>query len=103
MFRQKNGFLALFEEVPRPALTGNEEDDIMNLTNEYTKILEKHTELDTQPVLVEGDKNDPKYRPMVLNGHHRTQAYIEAGRKDIPVVYINKTLKQIYDREKTKK
>ena len=84
-----------------------EEVKTMSDSPEYVsairKILEKHTELDTQPVLVEGDKNDPKYRPMVLNGHHRTQAYIEAGRKDIPVVYINKTLKQIYDREKTKK
>jgi len=42
MIREKGHFRAVFEEVPRPALTGDEEKDIQNYTAAYTKVLEKY-------------------------------------------------------------
>lgn len=43
MFREKNGFRARFEEVPRPVPSGVENTDILNYTQEYTRLLEKYT------------------------------------------------------------
>jgi KDO2-lipid IV(A) lauroyltransferase len=42
MIRENGRFRAVFEEVPRPAPTGDEEKDIQNYTAAYTKVLEKY-------------------------------------------------------------
>ena len=49
------------------------------------------------PVLVEGSPFDKKYRPMVVDGHHRTIAYKELGIKEIPAFLTNKTLSNFWD------
>ena len=47
----------------------------------YTKILKDDPEYHTDPITVVGTPTE--YR--VIDGHHRTQAYKDAGRKEIPV------------------
>jgi hypothetical protein len=48
------------------------------------------------PVLVEGSPYDKKYRPMVLDGHHRTIAALNENASSIPVFFTNKTLNEIW-------
>ena len=47
------------------------------------------------PVLVRGLPTDPKYRPQVLDGHHRTAAALQAGAT-IPVIYNTDTLAELW-------
>jgi Kdo2-lipid IVA lauroyltransferase/acyltransferase len=43
MIRENGHFRAVFEEVPRPAPSGNEEKDVHDYTQAYTSMLEKYT------------------------------------------------------------
>ncbi|MCX5778019.1 MAG: lysophospholipid acyltransferase family protein [Elusimicrobia bacterium] len=45
MFRSGNKFKAVFETVPRPAPSGNEENDIQTYTAAFTAILERNTRI----------------------------------------------------------
>ena len=47
----------------------------------YTKMLKNNPKTDTDPITVVGTPSE--YR--VIDGHHRTQAYKDAGRKEMPV------------------
>jgi len=52
---------------------------------------------DIPPILVEGSHLDKKYRPMVVDGHHRTIANLKENVSEVPLFFTNKTLKQIWD------
>ena len=52
------------------------------------------------PVLVRGTLDDKKYRPQVIDGHHRTAAAIDAGR-GVPVTYDLDTLIKIWKEQKS--
>jgi hypothetical protein len=49
-----------------------------------------------EPVLVQGMPDDKKFRPQVLDGHHRTIAAYREGLKTVPGWFDNGTLKQIH-------
>lgn len=51
------------------------------------------------PVIVEGLKDDPKYRQQVLDGHHRTKAY-QLAHKLIPVIYTLETLIEFWHKQR---
>lgn len=48
------------------------------------------------PILVKGSPEDKKYRPMVLDGHHRVIAAYRAGVKTIHGWLDDETLKEIH-------
>jgi hypothetical protein len=61
---------------------------------EVQSVIQKNEPL--PPILVEGSPYDTKYRPMVLDGHHRTIAALNENASSIPVFFTNKTLNEIW-------
>lgn len=51
------------------------------------------------PVLVNGTDDDFGLRPQVIDGHHRTAAYMNAGKDEVPVVYDIWTLIDVWGKE----
>lgn len=50
-----------------------------------------------EPIIVRGRKDHPKFRPMVIDGHHRAYAHKE-GNGSIPVRYDRETLINIWNK-----
>jgi len=49
------------------------------------------------PVILRGTPDDPGFRPMVMEGHHRTMAHLLKS-EPLPVIYDDKTLGELWDR-----
>jgi hypothetical protein len=75
--------------------------DSKNKVEQFTKDILQYKKF--PPVLVNGTDDDPKYRPQVIDGHHRTAAYLNAGKDEIPVIYDISTLIDIWCNENNQK
>jgi acetyl esterase/lipase len=105
-FRTQEPAKEIHEYIPPQDLDPSEWDDwsedsyFMKDTKEKVDSMVKTLRLGgtLPPVLVEGLKDDPKFRPQVLDGHHRTMAYFLSKQK-VPVVYHIDTLIELWLKE----